>query len=157
MHDKESISVSIAHKKRAPRGSNIIARLEWWSYQDGECRRWMGAKMPNGYGRITVDGKGRLVHRVAYEVYCGRIPEGMTIDHLCGCRDCINPSHMEVVTRGENTLRGSSPSAQQKRQTHCKRGHPLSNAYRYGNRRLCRACRSAASKAFRARRKIHAS
>jgi len=34
-----------------------------------------------------------------------RVSEGLTIDHLCGVKRCVNPDHMEVVTRGENTRR----------------------------------------------------
>jgi hypothetical protein len=46
-----------------------------------------------------------LAHRVAYEALVGPIPDGMTIDHLCRNKRCLNPAHMELVTRGENTRR----------------------------------------------------
>jgi hypothetical protein len=29
----------------------------------------------------------------------------MTIDHLCLNKTCLNPEHMEIVTRAENTRR----------------------------------------------------
>lgn len=71
--------------------------------------------MPNGYGR-RYGGPGRspvLVHRYAYELLVAPIPEGMTIDHLCLVKQCVNPQHMEVVTRGENTRRAHVRRAEQ--------------------------------------------
>jgi hypothetical protein len=49
---------------------------------------------------------------------------------------------MEIVSRGENTLRGESPFAQNKRKTHCPRGHEYShdNTYLYKGTRSCRQC-----------------
>jgi hypothetical protein len=47
-----------------------------------------------------------MAHRAFYEDYRGPIPPGLVIDHLCRVRLCVNPSHMEIVTRGENTRRG---------------------------------------------------
>jgi hypothetical protein len=50
----------------------------------------------------------KLVHRYSYEALVGPIEEGMTIDHLCeGHRNCINPTHMEVVSREENSRRAN--------------------------------------------------
>ena len=87
------------------------------------CWPWPKYLKPNGYGFLRVVGKNKYVHRLSYEMFVGPIPEGMTIDHLCKMRHCINPAHMEVVTRGENSLRGESPFSQNARKTHCKHGH----------------------------------
>ena len=77
---------------------------------DGGCWVWFGAQCtPNGYGQlyITVDGvkKKLYVHRVAYELVIGNIPDGLEIDHLCRVRNCVNPDHLEAVTHRENILR----------------------------------------------------
>ncbi|MGH9151353.1 MAG: HNH endonuclease [Acidimicrobiales bacterium] len=33
-------------------------------------------------------------------------PEGLTLDHLCRDRRCVNPAHLEPVTVAENLRRG---------------------------------------------------
>ena len=96
-----------------------------------------------------------LIHRKVWEEARGPIPEGMTIDHLCMQKTCINPDHMEVVTRSENSRR------RLRAQTHCVKGHPLSGENvvllkkRDGyTRRCCVTCRRATNRAYmqRARR-----
>ena len=117
------------------------------------CWGWTGAKQPEGYGRFFA-GAGRLVlaHRWSYEHHVGPIAEGMTIDHLCRNTSCVNPAHMEVVTRELNAWRGNP----NKDKTHCKRGHALAgeNVYVPPKRptvRACRTCRKAESAAHRNR------
>ncbi len=70
------------------------------------CWSWTGNVNEHGYGRMNLGGAPERAHRVAYRLFVGLIPEGMTIDHLCRNRACVNPQHMEVVTRGENVRRG---------------------------------------------------
>lgn len=75
----------------------------------GECWVYMGAHCDKGYGRLTVrvEGKpwGFRVHRVAYQLIRGPIPDGLTLDHLCFCEPCWNPDHLEPVTDVENSHR----------------------------------------------------
>jgi HNH endonuclease len=112
------------------------------SLQPNGCILWNGAKTAAGYGTLNVQNTRQLVHRLAYELYVGPIPEGLTLDHLCRTRACINPEHLEAVTNRENILRGTSPSAKQARRTHCPSGHPYAgeNLIRWRNHRHCRAC-----------------
>jgi hypothetical protein len=60
------------------------------------CWIWLLAKNNCGYGN----------HRAAYERRYGAVPEGLSLDHLCGHRDCINPDHLEPVSQAENCRRG---------------------------------------------------
>ena len=64
-------------------------------------------------------------HRVMWEVARGPIPKGLTVDHLCRNRRCVNPAHLELVTMRENLLRGEGACARHARQSFCKYGHPL--------------------------------
>lgn len=107
-----------------------------------ECWLWVGATV-RGYGEFYFKGRQLKAHRFAYELLVGPIPEGLTIDHLCRNRSCINPSHMEPVTIQENLRRGISPSAVNARKTHCLRGHPLKgqNLLVNNGHRHCRQCK----------------
>lgn len=100
-----------------------------------ECWPWSGSKR-NGYGLFR---NGRVVsaHRFAYEDVIGKIPRGLTLDHLCMNRACCNPFHLEPVTKGVNTLRGNAASAINARKTLCFRGHELVQVKR---QRYCRTC-----------------
>lgn len=69
------------------------------------CWLWQGQPGVNGYGRISVNDVVQYAHRVSYETFVGPIPADLTIDHLCRVRMCINPAHLEPVTRDENTRR----------------------------------------------------
>lgn len=73
------------------------------------CLLWTGCLNSRGYGCIGVGGKSQLVHRVAWELEHGPIPESLTIDHVYdrGCRHkrCANVAHLEPVTRAQNCRR----------------------------------------------------
>jgi hypothetical protein len=79
------------------------------------------------------------------------VPPGMEIDHLCRKRHCVNPKHLDIVTRRENTLRGEGLPAQRARRTACPKGHPYdeANTYIWKNHRSCWTCRRAYDRAKR--------
>lgn len=107
------------------------------------CWEWVGAKSGVGYGTVTVGGSHtKSAHRWMYEQVKGPIPDGMTLDHLCRKRDCVNPDHLEVVTMTENVLRGDGPTARNARKTHCARGHQYGAREPGTTQRHCTACRN---------------
>jgi len=82
-------------------------------HEDG-CWLFTGALKPNGYGAVEIPGPGPKsvrVHRLVYEHVVGPIPEGLDLDHLCRVRNCVNPDHLEPVTRSENLRRSPLLSA----------------------------------------------
>lgn len=78
-------------------------------------------------------------HRVMWTHLRGPIPNGMTIDHLCKTRNCVNVKHMEVVAQGVNALRSENPMAINARKTKCQKGHDF--VVRPDGRRRCNECR----------------
>jgi hypothetical protein len=91
------------------------------------------------YGVFTIDGKLHKAHRLSYQLFVGVIPNGLTIDHLCRNRLCMNPEHLEPVTAGENSRRHTRMI------THCAQGHEFAEKNtgidpQYGWR-YCKTCK----------------
>jgi HNH endonuclease len=92
----------------------------------GACWLWTGVFDNGGYGIIKVNKRKVGAHRVSWELNRGPIPYGLDIDHLCRVRSCVNPDHLEPVTRKENIERGVARITSLSRfaaMTHCRRGH----------------------------------
>ena len=70
------------------------------------CWIWQRRIQVRGYAEFSVtrDSSG-LVHRYAYKVYIGPIPDGLQIDHLCKVKCCVNPAHLEPTTNAINCRR----------------------------------------------------
>lgn len=79
----------------------------------GECLVWTGNVTEFGYGHMSVKGKMKYAHRVAWELARGPIPNGMQIDHICWNRACVNVDHLRLATQMENTqyLSGALPGS----------------------------------------------
>lgn len=109
------------------------------------CWVWIGTAR-KGYGQIKVDTVRWQAHRYAYSMLIGPIPDRFDIDHLCRNPSCVNPLHLEAVTRGDNVRRGKA-GQHRLMPTACGRGHPRTaeNVYTYSNGRgrYCRLCRNA--------------
>lgn len=113
------------------------------------CWNWKASTFRNGYAQFHPDKNSVLAHRFAYELVIGKIPQGMTIDHLCRNRSCVNPAHMEIVTRRENILRGEAPAAIHARKTHCPKGHALPETRNKLGQRICKTCRMIGAREYR--------
>jgi len=116
------------------------------------CWEWTAYIRRDGYGQWGtryMKLAPLVAHRVSYCLLIGPIREGMTIDHLCRNRKCVNPEHLEMVTQRENILRGVGLSAMNARKTHCPKGHPLSGDNLASHRLPVRVCRTCASRRCR--------
>lgn len=70
---------------------------------DDSCMEWPRRLMkPGSYARITVSNKEVLVHRAAYALVAGEIPEGLKVLHRCDNPPCFRPSHLFTGTQDEN-------------------------------------------------------
>ena len=121
---------------------------KWQPEPNSGCWLWLGCLDANGYGAFRMLDKTWRAHRVAYEIYKGFILDGLTLDHICRVRCCVNPDHLEAVTHQENMRRGDAGKLGRERQlakTHCPQGHPYDQENTFINKsscaRSCRACR----------------
>ena len=120
----------------------------FWTHvqKTDSCWLWTRTKDTGGYGVFCLSKPYRKVpaHRFAYGLLVGPIPAGLDLDHLCRVRNCVNPAHLEPVTRHENLRRGVGVRTMvNAARTHCIRGHLLSGDNLYVNlkgERHCREC-----------------
>lgn len=115
------------------------------------CWIWMGALTTKNYGEMRFrDSPGPelfLVHRIAFFLFRGAIPEELELDHLCRTTVCVNPWHLEPVTHEENMRRGRV-GWNFREVTHCPQGHAYDGNNLIVKRkakgrtsRVCRECR----------------
>lgn len=78
-----------------------------WTWTKGVCNKNYGFLYI--YNPRTKKSDSRRAHIVSWAIANQRLPgEGMTLDHLCRNTRCIRPSHLEEVSRPENTRRGNA-------------------------------------------------
>lgn len=126
------------------------------------CWLWTGGKTPGGYGKFWNGKREEVAHRFAYRLLAGAFDETLDLDHLCRVRHCVNPAHLEPVTRSVNLRRGElagpldggQGAARQRAKTQCPQGHEYTpeNTYVLPSRPTARYCRRCHLLSTRARR-----
>lgn len=116
------------------------------------CWLWNASLTSWGYGAF----RGFNAHAIAYRWFVGPTT-GLEVDHLCCHKRCVNPAHLEAVTKRENFERWHRTV------THCKRGHEFTPDntgifYRGAGRiaRYCLTCRRMTSRRARQDRALRA-
>jgi len=66
------------------------------------CWIWKGTTYSNGYGRICVNGKHVLAHRLSWTLTHSDIPDGFHVCHGCDTPLCVNPEHLFLGTQKDN-------------------------------------------------------
>jgi hypothetical protein len=132
----------------------------FWSRveKSGGCWNWIGAKQAGGYGQLYVNGRSRRATHVSWFICYGRWPmAGKMLCHTCDVPSCVNPAHLYEGTQRENQRdtyeRGpwggrkalAARVSQMKAATHCRNGHPYTDAKAYqsgekAGRRRCMEC-----------------
>lgn len=111
------------------------------------CWNWTATISRSGYGRIGYKYSNHPAfeaYRLSYILFREKLDPDLEIDHICRNRKCVNPYHLEQVTKKENILRGVGVGAKNKAKTHCPQGHEYTpDNIRIGpcnGGRYCRTC-----------------
>jgi hypothetical protein len=120
-----------------------------------DCWLWQANTDKAGYGLFIDKGKTYQAHRMSWLLSGQELIEGLTLDHLCRERSCVNPSHLEQITSVENVMRGKGIPALNMLKTHCKNGHEFTESNTYlrisSNGKSGRSCRTCSIKKATAR------
>ena len=84
-----------------------MTEQEFWEHVDkapGQCWTWQGNLDSHGYASCHFDGRKRQAYRVMWELVCGPIPDGLCVCHSCDNPKGVNPDHLWLGTRSQNTL-----------------------------------------------------
>ena len=87
------------------------------------CWLWTD-KLNQGYGRLLVDGRLLLAHRISWEMSFGPIPKDRQVLHHCDVRACVRPDHLFLGDNAANVqdrvAKGRSGGAKGARNAHAK-------------------------------------
>jgi hypothetical protein len=129
--------------------------LERFQVDENGCHISTLSTASHGYAQIGWQDAGErhvvLAHRAAWTAVNGPVPVGMTLDHTCRCRPCVNVAHLRLLTNFENGRRNGGtdfPLGQ------CAYGHSDEHLRTYtrsgGKKSLgCSICRAEMQRRYR--------
>lgn len=68
------------------------------------CWEWQGGTTTFGYGAVGFGTKFYTTHRLAYQLCCGDIPDGLFVLHKCDNPKCCHPAHLYAGTPRDNMI-----------------------------------------------------
>ncbi len=117
------------------------------------CWLWTACVFHHGYGQFMAIRGSKYAHRYSYELAHGAIPAGMEAHHICKNRACVNPAHLELLSKSDHARLHASiqdrtrfrvPRKNKTLKTHCCHGHeltPENTRVRVSNGwRSCKTC-----------------
>ncbi len=154
------MSLSLPHESIT--SPSVLSRLERYTIPEPNsgCWLWWGPLDGKGYGKLAIHRRDTQAYVITYVLSLGAFAKGLELDHLCRNHACVNPSHLEPVTRRINQIRGQGFAGVNARKTHCHNGHPFDAANTYPILRAgrhpgrdCRTCRREATARYEAKRR----
>lgn len=95
------------------------------------CWIWKKHVGTDHYGQFWKDGSAKPAHKVAYELFRGKVPAGKLLMHKKGCsRSCCNPAHLTVGTKQTNNDQTARDGHSRNQNTGTLKGSPLNTGDR---------------------------
>ncbi|MGB3205459.1 MAG: HNH endonuclease [Crinalium sp.] len=84
--------------------TNRLLEFNLFSVTESGCRELQKCVGKGKYGRFQLSKTktAYLAHRISYEFFNGRIPNGLIVMHSCDNPKCINPDHLSIGTISDN-------------------------------------------------------
>jgi hypothetical protein len=124
---------------------------------DTGCWNWTGPKSKYG-GHINYLSKKWIASRFSYILHYKKSIKGYNVAHKCNNINCVNPKHLEVITKKQHAKRVWAKRPHQTA-THCANGHRLTAANVHSNDskrgKTCAVCQRASAKRYRERKKMY--
>lgn len=116
---------------------SIQERLKARTQQQGECLLWTGPCTRDGYGTASYRNKTTRVHRVAWMLVHGTIPDGLGVLHTCDTPKCVRIEHLFLGSPQDNSTDMVNKGRQARGDRSSSRLYPerLARGDRHGSKR----------------------
>lgn len=135
------------------------------------CVEWTGSTKTDPFGarygraHYLEGGKRRLTgaHRASFLLHKGAIGPALTVHHECYNTLCVNPSHLSLLTAGDNSRDGNpgrkplTPKFSTDGRETCRYGRPWTDdnvRFRPNGYGECKTCTNIRVLAYHARKKM---
>lgn len=75
-------------------GATLEQRWSHYTSKGPICWEWTGSKDANGYGRLNINNRPILAHRLSWELHFHEISSDQHVLHRCDNPGCVRPDHL---------------------------------------------------------------